>query len=88
MKKELLKIIIVPAKFIEKADDGKVILRCLLDNEETQDRAFDSFTTEGIENPKYLLIGIMTGVGFIQINVCDGSEFEEYFNTIWKTLTL
>jgi hypothetical protein len=87
MEKELHKIDIIPAKFIEKTPDNKYIVRFLLDNEHTEDYLLDSFSLEGMKNPKYLLIGIMTGVGFSQVNFCQADEFEKYFKTKWKILT-
>jgi hypothetical protein len=86
MKQELHKIIILPAKFVEKTPDGKYVVRCLLDDNHAEDYLFDSFSLEGIENPKYLLIGIMTGVGFSQITFMQAGEFEKYFKTKWKIL--
>jgi hypothetical protein len=85
MEKELHKIHIIPAKFIEKQGDNYLI-RCLV-GENVEDRLFESFSLEGMLNPKYLLIGIMTGVGYTQINFCQADEFEKYFKTKWKILT-
>ena len=85
MERKLHKIHIIPAKFIEKRDE-KYIIKCLI-GENIEDRLFDSFALEGMTNPKYLLIGIMTGVGYSQINFCQADEFEKYFKTKWKTLT-
>ena len=87
MKKELHSIYIIPAVFVKYREDGNVLLKCLLGNE-TENRAFEPNLIKGVENPKYLLLGIMSGVGYIQINLCDASEFEKLFKTKWKNLIL
>lgn len=87
MKKELNDIIILPALFLRKNEDGKSVIRCLLDNNHTEDRIFDEYSTRGIENPKYLFIGIMTGVGLLQFNFIDGNEYSKMFEKKWKILT-
>lgn len=87
MEKELHKIDILPARFIEKKDDERYVIRILIDGKILQDRIFDKWALEGIKNPDYLFVGIMTGVGFMQCTVYDASEFEKYFKTKWKILT-
>jgi len=84
MEKEIKKILIIPGKFLEKASDGRYIIRCLIDKDYTEDRIFDSFSLDGMKNPKYLLIGIMMGVGIMQINFCQADEFEDLFKKKWK----
>jgi len=88
MKNEPHKIIIIPARFLEKQDD-RYVIRCLiqLDGNITQDRIFEEYSLREIENPKYLFIGIMTGIGYKQINYTDANEFEELFIKKWKILT-
>jgi hypothetical protein len=88
MNSDLHKIDIFPAIFSNKVDNGRIRLKCLHGYKKTiiEERIFDEIMIEGIENPKYLLVGVMTGVGFMQINVCDGSQFEKYFKTKWKSL--
>jgi len=85
MEQKLHKIDIIPAIFVEKRED-KYLVKCLI-GESTELRLFDSFALEGMQNPKYLLIGIMTGVGFSQISFRQADEFEKYFKTKWKILT-
>lgn len=84
MEQELHNIYIIPAKFIEKRDD-KYLIRCLI-GETFEDRLFDHFALEGMKNPNLLLIGIMTGVGFSQINFCQADEFENLFKIKWKEI--
>ncbi len=86
MEKELHDIHIIPARFIEKQGDSYLI-RCLI-GDEVQDRLFEPFSLDGMINPKYLLIGIMTGVGYTQISFCQADEFEKYFKTKWKSLMI
>jgi len=86
MEKEIKEIIILPARFIEKRDD-KYLIRVLLEKEYTQDRLFDEYSLKGMINPKYLLIGIMTGVGVMQINFCQADDIEDLFKKKWKILT-
>jgi len=85
MEKELHNIYIIPAVFVRYREDGNVILRCL-QGKETVDRAFEPNLIKGIENPKYLLLGIMAGVGYMQLNVCDGEEFVNLFIKKWNVL--
>jgi len=84
MEKELHKIHIIPARFIEKRDD-KYLIRCLI-GDNFEDRLFDHFALEGMKNPNLLFIGVMTGVGFSQINFCQADEFENLFKEKWKIL--
>jgi len=86
MEKEIKEIIILPARFIEKRDD-KYLIRVLLEKEYTQDRLFDEYSLKGMINPKYLLIGIMTGVGVMQINFCQADDIEDLFKKKWNILT-
>ena len=86
MKQELHKIQIIPAKFIEKRPDGKYVVGCFIDHDRVENMVFDSFSLKHIVNPKYLLIGIMTGVGFSQINFADANDLEETFKIKWKEL--
>ena len=88
VEKELHKIDIFPAIFLDKLGNGRVRIKCLHGYETTivENRIFDEIMIEGIKNPKYLLVGVMTGVGFMQINICDGSDYEKYFKTKWKNL--
>ena len=85
MKKEINEINIVPSVFVKYREDGNVILKCLQGNE-TVDRAFEPHLFKNIINPKYLLLGIITGVGYMQLNVCDGNEFEKLYNKHWNIL--
>ena len=85
MEQEIRAIDIVPAVFVRYRDDGNVVLRCL-QGEETVDRAFEPIMVKDIENPKYLLLGIITGVGYMQLNICDGSEFEKLYKKHWNVL--
>ena len=85
MEQELHNIYIIPAVFVRYREDGNIILKCL-QGKETVDRAFEPNLIKGIENPKYLLLGIMAGVGYMELNVCDGNEFKNLFKTKWRTL--
>jgi len=85
MKQEINSIDIVPAIFIEYREDGNILLKCL-QGEETVDRAFEPNLFRGINNPKYLLIGIISGVNYMQLTVCDGSEYEKLFHEKWELL--
>lgn len=84
MEKELHTINIVPARFHEKQGDSYVIA-CLI-GDMVQYRKFEPFSLEGMANPNLLLIGIMTGVGFTQINFAQADEFEDLFKEHWKQL--
>ena len=85
LKKSEIDITIVPAMFEEYREDGNVLLRCLQDDEYVI-RAFEPHLFENIENPKYILLGVMTGKNTIGLNVCDGTEFEKYYHEKWSVL--
>lgn len=86
VEKTIHEIEIIPAKFLRKTDDGKYVLRCLVDINYYEDRMFDELSLMGIKNPNYILIGIIIGKGFMQVNFIDANEFENTFNKKWKTL--
>ena len=85
MEQKINKIDIVPAVFVKYRDDGNVLLRCL-QGEDIVNRAFEPHMVANIENPKYLLLGITTGVNYMQLTICDGSEFENLFHEKWDVL--
>ena len=84
-KKNSFSIDIIPAVFVEYREDGNALLNCLL-GDNIERRAFEPMLFAGIENPKYILLGIMTGAGVMGLNVCDGSEFEKYYHEKWSEL--
>jgi hypothetical protein len=86
MEQELHKIIIIPARFVEKREN-KYVIKCLLDDDYCEDRLCDEYSLMGMQNPKYLFIGIMTGVGYSQINFVQADEYEKMFKRKWKVLT-
>jgi len=83
--KEINKLYIIPAIFIEYREDGNVLLKCL-QGEEIVNRAFEPILVRGIKDPKYLLIGIKTGANMMQIDMCDGSDYENLFREKWNVL--
>jgi hypothetical protein len=86
MEQELHKIIIIPARFVEKREE-KYVIKCLIDDDYCEDRLCDEYSLMGMQNPKYLFIGIMTGVGYSQINFVQADEYEKMFKRKWKILT-
>ena len=86
MNDEIHEINMFPAKFLRKTDDGKYMLRCLVDTNYCEDRIFDEFSLAGIINPNYILIGLINGSGFTQINFTDANEFENVFKKKWNIL--
>lgn len=87
MEEEIKSINIIPAIFLNYREDGNVLLKCL-QGEQTVNRAFQPNLIKGIKNPKYLLIGIKTGVNMMEINLTDGSEYEKYFKNKWNKLLI
>lgn len=85
MEEKIERIDIVPAVFIKYREDGNVLLKCL-QGDETVDRAFEPRLFKNIEDIKYILIGVMSGVGMMRITIADGSEFENLFHEKWKIL--
>lgn len=90
---EVSKIIIIPALFLRKTEKGYVV-RCLVDKDYTEDMMFEEYSLKGIENPKYLLIGIKSGhgvrrgekYGFTQIIFVDANDLEKMFIKKWMKL--
>jgi len=87
MENKVHRIDIIPAIFVRYREDGNVLLKCLL-GRKTENRAFEPNLIAGVKNPKYLLLGITTSDGYMQITVCDGTEFDDLFKTKWKLLNL
>ena len=83
MKRELHKIILIPARFIEKLSDGYIV-RCYIDENIVEDRKFGIYSLEGMDNPNLLMIGIMTGVGYSQATFVQADEFKKLFKKHWK----
>lgn len=85
MKEEIKNIDIIPAIFLNYREDGNILIKCLQGNE-TVNRAFEPHLVKGIENLKYLLIGVMTGIGMMKIKLVDGNEYEKLFKEKWNIL--
>jgi len=85
MTEEIKQIDIVPAIFIKYREDGNVLLRCL-QGEDTVDRAFEPRLFKNMENMKYLLLGIKTGVNMMILTIADGSEFKNLYHEKWSVL--
>lgn len=85
MEEEIKEIVIVPAIYLGVREDGNVLLKCL-QGEETVNRAFEPRMFKGMEDPKYLLLGIMTGVGTMRLTIADGSEWENLYHEKWSVL--
>lgn len=79
-------VVILPSIYVKSEEDGNII-KSILPNGEIIEGKFSSSSLDGIENPKYLLVGVITGVNILHINICDANEFEEMFNEHWKELT-
>lgn len=86
MEKEIRNIHIIPAKFIQKQNDGRYVIRCYVDENRIEDRIFDSYSLQDMKNPNLLFIGIMTGVGYAQANFCQADEFKNLFKKHWNVL--
>jgi len=85
MSEKVYSIEIIPAIYIGIREDENVLLRCL-QGDKTVDRAFQPELLDGIENPKYILLGVMTGGNVMGLNVCDGTEFENLYHEKWDVL--
>ena len=85
MEETINEIHIIPAVFVGLRADGNVLLKCL-QGEETVNRAFEPRLFKNMTNPKYLLLGIKTGMNTMTLNIADGSEFEEIFHEKWSVL--
>lgn len=79
------KIWMFPAKYVEKRDN-KHLIKVLISNQKYEVRVFDSYLCEGITNPDLLFIGIMTGVGILQVNFSDANNYSVLFKKKWNIL--
>lgn len=86
MEKQVHKVIILPAKFIEFVDNESVKIKILLDLDKTDERIMPEELIRHIKNPNYLLIGISTGTNHMQLDVCDGKTFKKIFEEKWSEL--
>jgi len=86
MENEIIKIDIVPAIFIKYRENGDVVLRCI-QGDTTVDRAFESTYFKKIQNLKYILLGISTGINYMKLKIIDGADYEELFLEKWEILT-
>jgi len=85
MTETIEQIVIVPAIYVGEREDGNVLLKCL-QGEETVNRAFEPRMFKNMENPKYLLLGIMTGGNMMRLTIADGSEWENLYHEKWSVL--
>jgi hypothetical protein len=88
---EVSKLFIIPAIFLRKSEKGYIV-KCLIDENYSEDREFEEYSLEGIKDPKYLLIGIKSGsgvrgkekYGFTQITFVDANNLEKkYFKKLF-----
>lgn len=87
--KKTFDIIIIPAKFVKKTDDGEFIIDVFIQNKPKpiiERRIFRPYSLKGICNPNLIFIGIMTGEAFQQINFTDANEYEDLFKKKWNSL--
>lgn len=85
MEEEVKEIVIVPAIYLGAREDGNILLKCL-QGEETVNRAFEPRMFKDMKNPKYLLLGIMTGKNMMRLTIGDGSEWEHLYHEKWSVL--
>ena len=88
MEKELHNVYLLPARFIkyDEADDSRVWIKMILEDNTVQERKFPVSAIKDIEKPDYLLVGIRTGVEFMELGVCDASEYISLFKEKWSVL--
>ena len=87
MEKEIKNVIMLPARFLEVVNEEKIRIKIMLDDGNVQERTMSKITVDDIINPDYLFVGIITGVGHAQLNVCDASEYKEIFEEKWSALS-
>lgn len=85
MTNDVTSINILPAIFIGYREDGSVLLNCYY-NEKVEKRAFQQNLIKRIENPKYLLLGILINEKYVQLNLIDGTDYKDLFEKKWKIL--
>ena len=80
-----IEVVILPSIYVRSENDGNII-KSILPTGEILEGKFSLSLLNGIENPKYLFVGVITGVNKLHISICDGNEYEEMFNEHWKEL--
>lgn len=93
MNKEIDNITIIPAKFAGNMDDNHRMFDCYIDDDEDGNpiiskRKFEEYSTENINNPTYVFIGILSGPGYIQVKFVDAKDYEDLFIEKWGCLVL
>ena len=86
MNKEIHKVLMLPARFLEVVNEEKIRIRIMLDGGEIQNRTMSKEMVDNIKNPKFLFVGIITGVSYMQLDVCDANEYEDIFKEKWSEL--
>lgn len=87
MSDNVHQIRIIPARFAANKGANCRIVDCYVDGR-VEKRVFEKEMLEGIENPTYLFIGLMSGKGFMQATFTDAKEFEDLFIEKWGCLVL
>jgi len=90
MTEKIDRIEIVPAVYAGVREDGNVLLKCLAEDDEGNDgvvaRAFEPRIFKGMENLKYILLGIKISGNTMILTVTDGTEFENLYHEKWNVL--
>jgi len=88
MEKELHTVYLLPARFIkyDEVDESRVWIKMILEDNTVQERKFPVKAINVVENPDYLFVGIKTGVGFMELGVCDATEYISLFKEKWSVL--
>ena len=86
MEKEIHKVLMLPARFLEVVDKEKVRIRIMLDDGIIQEKTMPKELIDDVLNPNYLFVGITTGVNHMQLDVCDANEFNEIFKEKWSEI--
>lgn len=82
---EVKHIDILPSLYVEDEGDTHLI-KSLFPNGEIRYQRLSKIILSEIKNPKYLLVGVKTGVGVAQLNVVDANEYEQGFKNNWNEL--
>jgi len=88
MKKEIHKVIMLPARFIkyDENDNSRVWIKMMMEDNSIQQRKFPVKAIQNLEKPDYLFVGIITGEGFMSLGVCDALEYIDLFKEKWSEL--
>jgi len=86
MVEKINSVNIIPARFLEKSEDGRCLIR-VLNDDAIEERYFENHFLEKIINPDYIFISIITGDNILRVDFFDAKKYKKLFKDKWNNLT-